>query len=486
MATTLYVSPTGSDSNNGSQNAPFRTILAASQAAQAGTTIHVASGTYAGGFTTTSSGTASAPITYVSDTPGGAVIVGSGNNTSNQAGWENRGNNVAISGFTIDGSGSQATGWAFGFYNGGSNVTFQGNTVHDIMTNSGAYASLTSSGNGGAGIMMDSYYGGSNGNVLANTVYNIGPSGTTSTLVHGIYQTESGLVENNLVHNVVGDGLTSWHDAQNISFINNTVNQVGGSGILVGSNGSGTGDHFMVENNIVMNAANGIYEEGTTGTHNVYADNVLYDTSGSQLHLQNGMTASNTIDANPMFVNASGGDFHLQSGSPAIGAGTMSSAPATDIAGAPRQGKDDIGAYQYGSSAATPTPTPTATPTPTPTPTATPTPPTVTPDQLTLVLSEDAYKGNAQFIVKLDGKQIGNPTQVTASHSAGKTQSFSFQGNWAAGSHDLEVDFINDAYAGPGHDRNLYVNQVQYAGTNYLSQTDPLYSNGAIHVAVGH
>jgi hypothetical protein len=266
MSTTLYVSTTGSNSNSGSQASPFLTIAAAAAAAQPGTTIVVASGTYAGGFETTASGTAAAPINYVSAVPYGAIIVGGGTATNpNQAGWENEGNYVNISGFDIDGSGSAATSWAFGFYNGASNVTFQGNEVHDIMTNAAAYANLTSAGNGGAGVMMDSYYGASNSNVLGNLIYNIGPAGTISGLVHGIYQTQSGLVEDNVVHNVVGDGITSWHNATNIQIINNTVYTVGGSGILVGSNGVGTGNNFVVNNNIVDGAAYGIYEEGVTG-----------------------------------------------------------------------------------------------------------------------------------------------------------------------------------------------------------------------------
>src|SRR5262249_18265495 len=71
----LYVASSGSDSNCGTEASPFRTILAASSAARPGATIHVAPGTYYGGFQTTVSGTASAPIHYVSDTKWGAIIV---------------------------------------------------------------------------------------------------------------------------------------------------------------------------------------------------------------------------------------------------------------------------------------------------------------------------------------------------------------------------------------------------------------------------
>ena len=87
--------------------------------------------------------------------------------------------------------------------------------------------------------------------------------------------------------------------------------------------------------------------------------------------------------------------------------------------------------------------------------------------------------------MKVDGTQLGDPQSVTASHAAGQTQNFTFSGNWGAGPHNVEVDFINDAYGGPGQDRNLYVNQVTYDGTAALSQTQPLYANGAVTIPVG-
>ncbi len=109
---------------------------------------------------------------------------------------------------------------------------------------------------------------------------------------------------------------------------------------------------------------------------------------------------------------------------------------------------------------------------------------TVSADQLTLALSEDAYQGDAQFIVKMDGTQLGNAQSVTASNSAGQTQNFTFSGTWGAGAHNVEVDFINDAYGGPGQDRNLYVDQVTYDGKAAMSQPSPLYGNGGVTIGV--
>src|SRR5437868_2733227 len=71
----LYVAPTGSDSNAGTQAAPLKTIARADAKASAGYTIHVAPGTYkvaasglqSAGILTTKSGTATARIKFVSD-----------------------------------------------------------------------------------------------------------------------------------------------------------------------------------------------------------------------------------------------------------------------------------------------------------------------------------------------------------------------------------------------------------------------------------
>ena len=79
-------------------------------------------------------------------------------------------------------------------------------------------------------------------------------------------------------------------------------------------------------------------------------------------------------------------------------------------------------------------------------------------DTLALQISEDAYLGNAQFTVSVDGKQIGGTQTATALHSSGKTQTFDVLGTFAAGSHTATVNFLNDAYGGsPTTDRNLYV-----------------------------
>ena len=62
-----------------------------------------------------------------------------------------------------------------------------------------------------------------------------------------------------------------------------------------------------------------------------------------------------------------------------------------------------------------------------------------------LSISEDAYQGDAQFTVSVDGKQLGGTFTTTASHAAGVSQSFTFKGDWAPGAHAVAVNFLNDA-----------------------------------------
>lgn len=116
-----------------------------------------------------------------------------------------------------------------------------------------------------------------------------------------------------------------------------------------------------------------------------------------------------------------------------------------------------------------------------------PSPTIIPPDVLTLHLSEDAYKGNAQFIAKLDGKQIAGPTAVTALHQLGQWQDFAYQGTWGSGLHKVEVDFTNDAFGGkPSLDRNLYVAPPTFDGLTAAGSQTALYSNNAAIFTVGH
>ena len=338
-----YVSPTGSDSAAGSKAAPFKTLVRAAQVAtKPGTTVWVAPGTYNGGIKTTASGTSSARIYWVSTAKWGARIVpGSSANV-----WDNRGNYVSIIGFDIDGSTKPSV--THGIYTGGSYSMIQDNHVHHIANS----AACTSAG--GSAIGVDSYYGGVWNDVVSNTVNDIGPAGCT--YVQGIYVSTSGTVKNNLVYRVAEAAIHLWHDANHVTITNNTVAS-SGFGIIVGGGDfyhtSAGDDYTVVNSNIVFDNTYGISEQGTTGAHNSYSNNLVVQNSKYNISLRNGLTAKSTVASNPLFVaysrTAAMPNFQLTSSSPAIGRGTATGAYATDIVGQPRNATTgyDIGAYQH-------------------------------------------------------------------------------------------------------------------------------------------
>ena len=101
------------------------------------------------------------------------------------------------------------------------------------------------------------------------------------------------------------------------------------------------------------------------------------------------------------------------------------------------------------------------------------------PDTLVLTLSEDAYKGDAQFSVTVDGAPVGSAQTVTALHRAGAQQQFTFGGNWGAGPHKVAVKYLNDAYGGSSAtDRNLYLTSAEYDGNPYADIGKGMYSAG--------
>lgn len=342
----LYVAINGSDGNGGTQSAPFKTILRASQAATPGTTIHVATGTYPGGFTTLASGSANGRIRYVSDNKWLAKIVPPANSNSDTA-WDNRGNYVDIDGFEVNGSATHAgIPWVEGIYVGGSYVAVMNNHVHHIAVNA------VCNGNGGAGIGIDSYYNGVFDDVIGNLVHDIGPAGCP--WIQGIYVSTSGNVKNNVVYRIAEAAIHLWHDANHVTIANNTVSN-SHTGIIVGGGDfyhpNGLNDYTHVVNNIVFDNAYGISEQGATGIHNSYSNNLVFQNSIYDWRLQNGLTASATIGADPQFSDynrACTPDFHLKSTSPAIGTGlaTPGVTPATDIEGTPRIPMG-LGAYHY-------------------------------------------------------------------------------------------------------------------------------------------
>ena len=111
-------------------------------------------------------------------------------------------------------------------------------------------------------------------------------------------------------------------------------------------------------------------------------------------------------------------------------------------------------------------------------PPAQPAPHPVGQNAVVLHVSEDAWQGDAQFLVTVDGAQVGGVQTATASHSAGLSQDFSI-GGLSSVPHAVQVRFINDAYGGtPATDRNLYLDGLNFGGVEQAGTAASLYSSG--------
>jgi hypothetical protein len=95
---------------------------------------------------------------------------------------------------------------------------------------------------------------------------------------------------------------------------------------------------------------------------------------------------------------------------------------------------------------------------------------------VTLKVAQDAYNGNAQFVVLVDGQQVGGVQTVTALHNpdpAGTTnyQTVTVYGDFAANPDNVVVRFVNDEYGGsPTADRNLYVDSLTINGQTFQGE----------------
>jgi hypothetical protein len=351
--TNYYVAPTGADTNPCTAAAPCYSLARVGQLLQPGDNAHFAAGSYS--WSTTAgvvavSGTAAAPISYISDTQWGAKI-----NGGCPAIW-NDGDYVQIINFDVTAS------CALGITTNGSHTSVIGNHVHDLPANNGGYA----------GILVDCCkYTSVGSRVIGNVVHDIATALGQSNTIHGIYIASAyDTVENNVVYRAAGWGIQAWHCVTHYNISNNTVFNNFNGGIVVGEGGTDEcplslpNDSSIVNNNIVYNngtasSANGYgLEECCTGnagviTHGQYNNNLVYGNRPADWNLLvTGGAGTNTVTAAPLFLNYSptgAGDYHQAPGSPSIDAGTALAAPPYDYDGFPRPygAAYDIGAYEW-------------------------------------------------------------------------------------------------------------------------------------------
>lgn len=367
--TSIRVSPTGNDSQDGSTWASAKkTVGAACQTlANSGGEIWVKAGVYNecmalppfvylyGGFAGTETDRSqrnwSANISILDGAQRtGSVIAARGGHLVN-----------TIDGFTIrNGSGTRANpvGWGYGIYGGGIFLDHSGFSItNNVIT-------ANTAGGGGGIECWDGWPLISNNTISANSATNGG--GIHGHYLHGtisgnrisansavsngggaFFEGGGGRIVDNIFDaNTAGSGgAVYFGDMGSGDVTNNTI-----VGNTAGSGGGMTlSSDVSIYNTVVAFNSSGIYRvgshaNGSTRNNNIYA-NTSYDYSGSA------SPGVGDISADPLFVNRSAGDYHLTFASPCINAGfsTANSIPTIDMDGQGRIGgaNADIGADEY-------------------------------------------------------------------------------------------------------------------------------------------
>jgi hypothetical protein len=222
--------------------------------------------------------------------------------------------------------------------------------------------------------------------------------------------------------------------------------QIGGLQTVTASHAAGqdqsftfAGDYGPGPHNVTVTFDNNFIYPGVGGDRNLYVDGVNYD----------GQTISNSttpIYESPFFPpNSTEGNVY---GNAVYTVNDTTAIPA----GASPQPSTTPGAVAVGTG----------------------------PDNLVLNMAEDAYLGDAQFTVSVDGQQIGGTQTTTAIVEQGQQQEFDVHGNFGPGNHTVSVNFLNDQIGGfyPGTqwaidttDRNLYVMGMSLNGGAAASGT---------------
>jgi hypothetical protein len=349
------VSPSGSDSNDGSASAPWATIQHAADSVGPGATVFVADGVYGSSCHGAStaivnigvSGTSAAPITFVSQNKWGAQLSGP---VDCEMGFNVTGSFVIIKNFDIAGFGQPSSTGIF--LNSGNNHTVFGNRIHSI-------ANIPSNtGNGQVGIFVET----KNDLIDSNLIFGIGRTGGQFlNNDHGIYidgalGAASTTVQNNILGTAMGWPLQFYPGTMDsMLVINNTFDGTPppGSTRPAGCIVQGAVlTNSRIANNICYNPPGGVMVYASccgASNSNVSIENNV-TTAGSVIDNSSGTSESSNItnaSGSVLFNNVGANDYHLVPGSPAIGAGTSSGAPAVDSDGNPRGSRIDAGAYEY-------------------------------------------------------------------------------------------------------------------------------------------
>jgi uncharacterized repeat protein (TIGR01451 family) len=380
-----YVSPTGLDTNPGTESQPFRTIQKAASVVNASNTVIVEDGIYTGSNSCAGTvavvclsrgGAAGQLITFKARNKGGAKI--DGQKTSNEGFYFlSNANYLRIDGFEVYGINAIApTGGAsaIALYNGGHHSEIINNTIHTV----GAICTDTDKGQNGIFIQQPNVL--VEGNIIRNIGrYGNGDNGCQNTTAnweahdHGIYlngATDSTLITGAdtalIKNNIFANNNRGWSiqiypgDLDGVVIANNSFH---------GTNPNRDGHitvatilrNSKISNNIFSQPRNSAISTGSASPTNVtLANNLTTATKMTNTTNSGFIQSNNYLSTDPLFVNAGTNDYHLQSTSPAKDTGITITEVTVDFDknSRPQGPAYDIGAFEF-TTITVPSPTPT-------------------------------------------------------------------------------------------------------------------------------
>ena len=378
----------------------YATIQAAADAVQAGQTILVFDGNYAG-FDLTTGGSETARVVIRAEGDG-AVIDSDG--PDGYGIWLRNTSYVTIQGFSIVGVSGRGVAHREATPEQPSrSLIIRGNTVQNSgregmylsevadsliegnrISGSGTSGAdrthgiyLANAGSDGTTIRANHIWGSGTAGIHFNGDLSVGGDGIISDLIvenniiHDNQQNglnmdgvQDSLIRNNLIYGNASNGLRAYaidaaEGPKNLVVVNNTFHAPAGAGWCVRITEDLGGN--VVFNNILMNDHDwkgSIALDGTSGFasgYNAVVDSFTPDRDSTLLDLagwQGLGYGSGSFLAAPgeLFEDPGSGNYKLKAGCDAEGAGTAGfeghTAPATDLEGAQRSGTPDVGAYE--------------------------------------------------------------------------------------------------------------------------------------------